>query len=249
MKKHLTALLIFALTLPFAASAQNTKETEHLEQLWFAFFNQTRFSKHWGTWTDLQLRTKDNFVDNLSQTIVRVGLTYYINDDVKATLGYAYINIFPADNHKQVSQPENRIWQQLQWHTKGKKTRTMQWLRLEERYRRKIANDSTLGEGYNFNFRVRYNYLYTVPLTSRGFNPGGLAFVLNDELHINFGKEIVYNYFDQNRFFVGLAYHTGKQSNIQFGYLNVFQQLAAGNKYKVINGARISYFQNFDLRK
>jgi hypothetical protein len=88
-----------------------------------------------------------------------------------------------------------------------------------------------------------------VPLTSKCFNPGGLAFVLNDELHINFGKEITYNYFDQNRFFVGLSYQTGKMSNIQFGYMNVFQQLAAGNKYKVINAARIYYFQNFDLRK
>jgi len=247
MKKLTLALSFFALTISFAASAQ-TKETEHLEQLWFAFFNQTRFSNHWGTWVDLHLRTKDNFVDNLSQTILRVGLTYYVNDDIRLTVGYAYVTAYPADNFK-VSRPENRIWQQMQWFTRGKKTRTMQWLRLEERYRRKIASDSTLADGYNFNFRIRYNYLYQVPLTSKGFNPGGLAFVLNDELHINFGKEITYNYFDQNRFFVGLSYQTGKMSNIQFGYMNVFQQLAAGNKYKVINAARIYYFQNFDLRK
>ena len=247
MKK---TLLVFAISIfCIAAQSQTTKQTEHLEQIWLAVFNQTRFSNHWGTWLDIHLRTKDDFVNNLSQLITRVGVTYYANDDLKFTLGYAYVNIFPADNHKQVSQPEHRIWQQMQWHTRGKKTRTMQWLRLEERYRRRIANDSTLAEGYNFNFRLRYNYLFQVPLTTKGFSPGGLAFVLNDEVHLNFGKEIVYNYFDQNRFFVGLSYQTGKQSNLQFGYMNVFQQLAAGNRYKVINGARIYFFQNFDLRK
>ncbi|MEO7393735.1 MAG: DUF2490 domain-containing protein, partial [Chitinophagaceae bacterium] len=60
-------------------------------------------------------------------------------------------------------------------------------------------------------------------------------FVINDEVHINFGEEIVNNYFDQNRFFVGLKYQCSKQSNVQLGYMNVFQQLAAGNKYKSIH--------------
>lgn len=247
MKKIL--LILGIVFLVHQANAQATKQTEHLEQIWLGVYSQARFSNHWGTWVDLHLRTKDDFVDNLSQTIARVGLTYYANDDLKFTLGYAFVNIFPADNHKQISQPEQRIWQQMQWHTKGKKTRTMQWLRLEERYRRRIANDSTLAEGYNFNFRLRYNYLFQVPITSKGFSPGGLAFVLNDEVHLNFGEEIVYNYFDQNRFFVGLSYQTGKMSNLQFGYMNVFQQLAAGNRYKVINAARVFFFQNFDFRK
>jgi hypothetical protein len=31
--------------------------------------------------------------------------------------------------------------------------------------------------------------------------------------------------------------------------MNLFQQSAAGNKYKSINAARLFYFQNIDLRK
>ncbi len=96
---------------------------------------------------------------------------------------------------------------------------------------------------------VRYNIWYEVPLVKNGVLPKSLSFIANDELHINFGKEIVNNYFDQNRFFFGFKYQLSKSSNVQFGYMNLFQQLSAGNKYKNINAARIFFFQNFDLKK
>ena len=229
--------------------AQTTKSTENIEQVWLGYFNQTRFSNKFGIWTDLHLRTKEDFTNNFSQAIVRLGLTYYIDNNTKFTAGYARVFLFPGDNHKDITQPEHRPWQQLQWHTAFKKTKLMQWVRLEERFRRKIANDSTLADGYNFNWRLRYNIWYEVPLISNGVLPKSLSFIANDELHINFGKEIVYNYFDQNRFFLGFKYQLSKSSNVQFGYMNLFQQLSAGNRYKNINAARVFFFQNFDLRK
>jgi len=36
---------------------------------------------------------------------------------------------------------------------------------------------------------------------------------------------------------------------VQFGYMNLFQQLAAGNKFRSIHTMRLFYFQNVDLRK
>ena len=229
--------------------AQTTKTTEHIQQIWLGYLNQTRFSNKWGIWTDLHLRTKDDYTTNFSQAIIRLGLTYYINDNTKLTLGYGNIFIFPGDNHQRITRHEHRPWQQIQWHTKYGKTRMMQWIRLEERYRQKVLNDSTLAGGYNFNWRLRYNIWYELPLYKDGAAPKSISFIANDEVHISFGKEVVYNYFDQNRFFLGLKYQFSKNSNIQAGYTNVFQQLAAGNKYRNINGARIFFFQNFDLRK
>jgi hypothetical protein len=66
---------------------------------------------------------------------------------------------------------------------------------------------------------------------------------------VNLGKEIVYNYFDQNRFFIGLGYHVNSHDSIQLGYMNVFQQLTVGNRYKDIHAGRVFYFHNLDLRK
>ena len=125
----------------------------------------------------------------------------------------------------------------------------MQAIRLEERFRRKILDDNTLAEGYLYNPRVRYNFALFLPLTKKGLNPGGLQFLLNDEIMVNFGKNIVYNYFDQNRFFAGLAYQINPHAQLQGGYMNLFQQQAAGNRYRNQHTIRIFYFHNFDLRK
>ena len=226
-----------------------TKQTQSVNQTWAGYFNQTHFNNKWGLWADVHLRTKEDFVADLSQAIVRVGLTYYLKDDVKLTAGYAYVNHFPSDNHKNISQPEHRPWQQLQWHTRYPKLRLMQWFRLEERWRRKILNDDKLADGYNFNFRVRYNFFSQFPLSKKHFQPRTFSFVVNDEVHINFGKQIINNYFDQNRFFVGFAYHINKHDNLQFGYMNIFQQLTAGNRYRSNHVARLFYFHHLDLRK
>ena len=182
-------------------------------------------------------------------SIVRVGATYYLTDLTKLTAGYAWVVSHPGDNHQFIAQPENRFWQQVQWHTNYPRLRLMQWFRLEERFRRKIKNPHELDEGYNFNFRIRYNFYMAVPISKKAFTAGSLSAILNDELHVNFGKEIIYNYFDQNRFFVGLSYQTSMANNLQLGYLNVFQQLPAGNQYRSINAVRLYFFHNIDLRK
>lgn len=240
-----TSGILVAILMVFPAGAQ--RQTQDISQLWLGYFNQTRFSQKWGIWTDIHLRTREDVFTGLSQAIIRAGLTYYLKDDVKFTGGYAYINHFPAENHKNVSQPEHRPWQQLQWHTRYSRLRLMQWIRVEERFRRKILNDDVLGKGYNFNFRVRYNFFSMLPLSRKHFRPKTFSLVLNDEVHVNFGKEIVYNYFDQNRFFAGVAYHLNNHDNIQLGYMNIFQQLTAGNRYRSTHVARLFYFHNLDL--
>ncbi len=234
--------------LPSTASAQ-IKQITNINQVWAGYFNQTRFSSKWGIWADAHLRTKEDFFTNFSQAIVRLGLTYYLTDEAKLTAGYAYINHFPAENHKNISQPEHRPWQQLQWHTKFPKLRMMQWFRFEQRFRQKILNDDELAEGYNFNFKIRYNFFAQFPLSKKRFQPNTLSFVVNDEVHVNFGKQIINNYFDQNRFFLGFNYHINTHDNLQFGYMNLFQQLAVGNRYRNNHIVRLFYFHNLDLRK
>lgn len=248
MHFHLAYLLVCLLCAPLLSICQTVKQTSFYKQTWLGYINQTRLSNRWGIWFDAQLYTKDNMVKGLFQSEIRPGIIYYLNNDTKLAAGYTHLNNFPGDNHKQISQPEHRAWQQIQWHTKYKSLNTMQWLRLEERFVRKVANDSTLAAGSNFTYRMRYNFLLNIPIiTNKKNNPW--AVTVNNEVFVNFGKNVVYNYFDQNRFFAGATYKFNANNNLQFGYLNVFQQLGAGNRYRMINGVRINYLNNIDFRK
>lgn len=245
-KGILTTSLLFICTLTFAQSVKKIVREDR--QIWTAFFNQTRFTEKWGTWTDINLRTKDNFVNSWSVGMARLGVTYYFSDKVKLTGGYAYINHFPAQGHTRISQPEHRPWQQLQWHEKYNGLSTMQWIRLEQRFRRKIKNNSELNEGYNFNYKLRYNFMAMIPFKGPKVEPHSFFLALNDEVHINFGREIIYNYFDQNRAFMGIGYQFSSQGNLQFGYLNVFQQTGAGHVFNNIHALRFFVFYNLDFR-
>ena len=241
--------IFYVLIFVLAASGLHAqvKQTEKVQQVWTAYLNQTRLSNRVGIWFDVHLRTKEDFVQDFSSLIIRPGIMYYLNDATRLAAGYAYINHFPADAHKNISQPEHRPWQQIQWITRYSRVRTAQYFRLEERFRRKVLNDSTLGAGHNFNFRMRYNFLLQVPFSAE-VKKGSFSFIANDEVHVSFGKQVL-NYFDQNRFFLGLAYHLNAHDNIQFGYMHLFQQLSGAGRYRAIHAARIFYFHNLDLRR
>lgn len=244
MKINLLVVLL-ALVSP-SLLAQKTTTTD--EQAWLGVFNQTRFNKRWGLWFDAHLRLKEDFVGDLSQGIVRAGPIFYLSDDVRLTAAYAYVHTFPAPGHANISLPEHRPWQQVQWFQRGTKVRLTQAVRLEERFRRKTLNDNELGDGHNFSWRIRYNFSLFLPLTKKRFEPGGLQFNVNNEVFINFGKNIVYNHFDQNRLFLGLVYQVNKHAQLHGGYMNLYQQLPAGDQFRNQHTVRVFYFHNFDLR-
>lgn len=239
-------LLVFTFTFT-ALSAQKTVTTD--EQAWFGFLNQTRLTNKWGIWFDAHLRLKDDFVGDLSQAIVRAGPTYYLSDDIRLTAAYAYVHNFPAPGHANIGLPEHRPWQQVQWFMRGPKARLIQAVRLEERFRRKTLNDNELGEGHNFNWRIRYAFSLFIPITKKRFDPHGLQFLANNEVFINFGKQIVYNIYDQNRLFAGLVYQMNKHAQLHAGYMNLYQQLSAGDQFRNQHTVRVFYFHNLDWRK
>jgi hypothetical protein len=248
MKQYLRFFSLPLLLLPSLLYAQTPgKQVTDRSQVWLGYFNQTRLSDKFSLWLDLHARRTD-FLDRWATTIVRPGLTYHISDHTRFTAGYAYASHWPASKNEETVRPEHRLWQQINWSGKSKRLQTNQWVRLEERFNRNIANDE-LQEGHHFNFRARYMVALMVPLTADAIAPGVPFLVLNEEVHVNFGKEIVYNYFDQNRLFGGVGYQFSKSFNAQLGYMNVFQQTAAGNKFFNTHALRLFLFHTFDLRK
>ncbi len=244
MKKFWSVLILF-IVIFLQANAQ-TKGFETEEQAWFGYFNQTRFTNRSGIWADLHLRLTDNFVDRLGLSIARAGYTYYLNDHVKVTAGYAFAKRYSTTGAPNV--PEHRPWQQIQWVEKKNWFSMMQWIRLEERFRQKVSAGALIDE-YSFNYRVRYNMAFTIPLKGKQVVAKTPFLFVNNEVMINFGKEIVTNYFDQDRAFVGLGYQFTSHLNAQLGYMYVFQQLPAGNEYLNIHAVRLFVFHNLQFNK
>ena len=221
------------------------KVSETREQVWLGYFNQTRFTDRSGLWMDLQLRLND-YVKQKSLGIVRIGYTYYCSDQLRLTAGYGFITHYSL-SPGQPDIPENRPWQQVQWFDKKKKVSLSQYLRVEERFVRRTS-EGELQANYRFTWRFRYNFGVSIPLKGDALVAGTPFVFLNDEVQISAGKNVINNYFDQNRLFAGLGYQFTDNLNAHFGYLYVFQQLPAGNQYIHINSLRLFVFHSVNFR-
>lgn len=245
IRKSINLLLFILFNLFSSLVWSQEKETEYREQTWIGYFNQTRFTQRSGLWIDLHARLTDQFIKRMGLSIARLGYTYHLSDQVRLTSGYAYVTQYGVADNPNV--PEHRTWQQVQWFEKKNKFTMMQWFRVEERFRRKVVLGD-LTDDYNFNWRFRYNISFTIPLKGNPGAPKTPFVFLNDEIHINAGKKIGVNYFDQNRLFLGLGYQFTSHLNAQLGYMYVFQQLPEVNKYIHIDAIRLFLFHNLDFR-
>lgn len=236
--------LLFAVSIVIACAQE--KEIEYREQTWLGYFNQTRITNKSGLWVDLHARFTDQFVNRLGISIARVGYIYYITDQVRLSSGYAYVTQHGHGGTPNV--PEHRPWQQIQWIEKKKGFTLMQWIRVEERFRRNVTAGELTDE-YNFNWRFRYNIAFTIPLKGKSVAPRTPFLFLNNEIHINAGKEIARNYFDQNRLFAGVGYQFTAHINAHLGYMFVFQQLPEANKFVHTDAIRLFVFHNIEFHK
>jgi hypothetical protein len=224
-----------------------SKTIHNRGQAWLGYFTQTRFSNKWGMWVDVHYRMTDNFVDRPFQFLFRPAVTYFIKDNLRVNAGYALVEHFPAKGLS-TTRTEHRAWQQIWWNQKYPRLTTLQWLRLEQRFNQKIVADQKTND-YTYTFRARYNFSFLIPLKGKEIVAKTPFAVIQNEVFLNFGKNVVYNTFDQNRLFVGFGYQFTSHLNAQLGYMNVYQQEATGNSYFSTHAARLFVFHTLDLRK
>ena len=229
--------------------AQDTKKVDVVSQYWITYSGKFKVRNKLELMAESTLRSVDHSINKVTQNLVLVGLSWSVNDFIKLAAGYQHVSIFPGNSKITVTQPEYRPWQQIQFGNNFSLKKITQRLRLEERFRKVLINDSTLALDNAFNFRFRYNVLGEFPLSKKEAILKRLSLILSEEIFINIGKQVVFNYFDQNRVFVGLKFKINEGNNIQLGYLDLFQQLPSGNKFRNLHILRLSYFQNLDFRQ
>jgi hypothetical protein len=75
------------------------------------------------------------------------------------------------------------------------------------------------------------------------------SLALADELCIQFGKEVIYNTFEQNRVFIGVKQKVTPKLHFDVGYMLVKQQKASGYQYDINNTFRWFFYYTPDFRK
>lgn len=221
IKKYLMKKLALTLLL-FMAIGKISAQTVNQNTGWFLFLNSTKFNEKWGMHFDLQLRSENNW-DGLRSLLVRPGITYYINKNSNATLGYLFTQTYLPNDILVGAPPmkntltEHRIWQQYIYsHKPWKGAALSHRFRLEQRFIETQKDDI-------FAQRLRYFLRLVQPLQKQkdAFTKG-MFIALQNEFFFNVQNSDKLNgsLFDQNRAYLAAGYRFSKKMDIEVGYLN-----------------------------
>jgi hypothetical protein len=220
----------------------NQKEVNEQFQTLVSINSVTKFSSYWGVVADFHFRTNDFFEDN-NFYFLRGGINYSLNTKVTITGGYAHMWLAPKNPSWNTFSDENRIYQQVQMNTKSGTISFIQRIRNEQRWQEIIVSNHETGKNRISN-RTRYLLSTNIPVFKKKTAP---SLVISDELLIQFGKDLVYNTFDQNRFFVGIKQTINPKLSFDFGYMNVYQQKITGYQYDMNHTLRLFFYMNSSL--
>lgn len=220
------------LLLSFGLSAQTPQKKINKQSFsLFSLSSTFQVSPKWSIMSDVQERSFMKPIKQ-NQLSLRIQVQHNLGHDWTAAGGASYVLTRPGDptSLSTLVIPEIRINQDLNYKQKFGGFSFGHRYRMEERFIRRTMND-TLIEGHRFIERLSYTLSFEFNLLKSKDNFRSLAFKASNGIFINAGKHIVYNTFDQNRFYTGLNYQLYKNIAIEMGYINIFQQRSSGNQF------------------
>lgn len=236
-------MLVFCFPFFLFGQTHTEKEIKVQTQSWFSLNTNFKFNEHWSLLTDFHVRRND-FVSSDSFYFVRGAVGYMPNSKVMLATGYGHMWVAPSKPEWDTFANENRIYEQIQLSSKIGAISILQRLRNEQRWQDKIANDERTGDT-RFTNRIRYLLSVNIPVFKKKSMP---SLVIADEILIHFGKEVVYNTFDQNRIFIGVKQIINPKLSFDFGYMNVYQQKYSGYQYDSNHTLRLFFYYNNSIK-
>lgn len=237
-------IIIFCLCDNALQAQLKTKEVNTQSQSWFSFNSTNRISTHWGFIADAHIR-RNNFVADPSFYFLRGAINYWVSDNITIAVGYGKMWLAPTVPGWTNFAKEDRVYLQIQSISKLGKIGLLQRLRNENRWQQKMVNDNFSGS-YKATDRIRYLLSTTIPIFKNKKYP---LLVVSDELAIQFGKEVVYNTFEQNRLFFGIKQNLSKSLSYDLGFMQVMQEKSTGYQYDKNQTFRLFFYYQPDLRK
>ena len=246
MKVYSKLLLLAAAqlycTITFGQATQ--KQISRNTYTWVSINSNLVLNKHWFIMADAHLRENDFFASR-SFIFGRVGLGYQINNNLSAAAGYGNLLLAPTTPGWFTDADESRIFEQLQLTAAYGKLKLLQRLRTEQRWQQKIVNDQKTGDN-KFSNRVRYLLSASYPVFKKSCLP---QITISDEVMLQFGSAVVYNTFDQNRFFIGIKQKINNNLSFDAGYMRLFQQKNNGSSYSLGHAYRLFFYYTLPVKK
>jgi len=237
-------LVLLTQPVCFCRAQVTEKVLNRQYQSWTSINTTARISTHWGFLLDVHER-RNNFFKDPSFHFIRGAVNYWLTDNITFAAGYANLLLAPTTRGWKTFSDENRIYEQAQIVTKLSRISMLQRLRNEQRWQQIMVADKYSGNN-KFTDRVRYLLSFTIPFSKNDKLP---SLALADELCIQFGKEVIYNTFEQNRVFIGIKQKVTRKLNFDVGYMLVKQQKASGYQYDINNTFRWFFYYTPDFRK
>lgn len=180
---------------------------------WYMYFWDTGFGESkFGLQGDVQYRNW-NVIGDLEQLLLRAGVTYSPNANVKLTLGYGNITSGAFGDSNDTS-TESRIYQEaLLPHKISDRIYLKHRFRYEQRW----------VENQDFRTRYRYNLFLNIPLNQPNLDKDAIYLAFYNELFIN-GQEDIgdgrsVQIFDRNRLYGALGYAIKDNLKVQLGFM------------------------------
>lgn len=230
----------------FIILSKNPLHSQNINQslIWYGIFTTYDFNKKWYFQNEFQER---HFISPIAQHQFIVRSHVHRNFpkagmELSAGASYFLQNSNNPNVQNTVTIPERRPHIELGKKHAINKIQFEHRFRTEARfYRNTNSNKTELEDGYYFdNFRFRFRSQISVPIVKIN-QQNFLKIKISDEIHLHSTKHRSTTYFDQNRVYVALNYEINKKANIEFGYLNWYQQKNATAFYNR-NIARFTVF-------
>jgi len=254
--RKLCLVYVAVLTVIQVASAQKIISPQ--AHGWLMYFGNHKINDHWGLHTEYQWRraSRDenaNVFQDWQQSLLRLGVDYYAKNQAQWTAGYGWIKTFEyGDQPVSHAFNEHRIWEQFIVKNKVGRADIQHRYRLEQRFIEQYKLGSTgeyLQNGYVFRNRIRYRFMFTVPLSRKEMKDHTLFLSIYDEPFLGFGKGIGKNILDQNRLYGALGWRFNKDFNVQLGYLNQYVVKTDGIKAERNHTLQLSMTYNVNFSK
>ncbi len=231
--------------LSLSASAQG-KVVKNSNQQWIQYYGHAKIGGKWTVFADGGYRVEDNF-SKRAQYIARVAMGYSLNPSISLAAGFANSGLYSS---AELSKEEFRPYEELGIHQRVGKMGFSHRFRVEERFFNPVVNHRILHPG-TFDFRFRYSFMAAIPVInlSKGKPGSRILLDLGDEIFLNAGKNIVYNYFDQNRIILSPTLEINPHLSLSLAWNNQFASTTTAGTYHHTQVMWLQIKQGFDFSR